>query len=187
MAAARRLLMARQNAKELSLERVAQLAGVTRLTVYHQFRSKTGLLESVYDDLARRGRIAENLASAFQRVAAEDCLDAVIRAFLEFWGAERVAIRRLRAMATLDKTFAGVLDRDQRRLAVMREVLRRIAAGRAQPLLATEWKAQTLSMLTSFETFDALAGRTPDTKPVFLILRTMALAVIASRSDRDSV
>jgi AcrR family transcriptional regulator len=40
-----------------SLESVAAAAGVTRLTVYKQFGSRGGLLEAVFDRLARAGRL----------------------------------------------------------------------------------------------------------------------------------
>ena len=42
-----------------SLDAVAKAAGVTRLTVYHQFGSRRGLLEAVFDDIARRGGLNE--------------------------------------------------------------------------------------------------------------------------------
>src|SRR2546429_7608052 len=38
-----------------SLDDVAKAAGVTRLTVYNQFGSRRGLLEAVFDDIARQG------------------------------------------------------------------------------------------------------------------------------------
>ncbi|WP_404558819.1 TetR/AcrR family transcriptional regulator [Bradyrhizobium niftali] len=40
-----------------SLDAVAKAANVTRLTVYNQFGSRRGLLEAVFDDIARRGRL----------------------------------------------------------------------------------------------------------------------------------
>src|ERR1700682_909420 len=42
-----------------SLDVVAKAAGVTRLTVYHQFGSRRGLLEAVFDDIARQGGLAQ--------------------------------------------------------------------------------------------------------------------------------
>src|SRR6266852_8579585 len=41
-----------------SLDTVAKAAGVTRLTVYHQFGSRRGLLEAVFDEIARQGGLA---------------------------------------------------------------------------------------------------------------------------------
>src|SRR5713101_1331981 len=67
-----------------SLEAVAKAAGVTRLTVYHQFGSRRGLLEAVFDEIARRGglsRIPEAMTMAEPRAA----LDRLIEIFCEFW------------------------------------------------------------------------------------------------------
>src|SRR5258706_894114 len=72
-AAARSL---RQDASiaSFSLDAVARAAGVTRLTVYHQFGSRRGLLEAVFDDIAQRGgltEIADAMAMADPRAAVD--------------------------------------------------------------------------------------------------------------------
>lgn len=179
VAAARRVLMSPSGPSDLGLETVARRAGVTRLTVYHQFGSKTGLLEAVYDDMARRGRIAESLAAAFRQTDALACLDAAVAAFVSFWARERPAIRRLRAMAALDRQFKGATERDERRLAAMHTVVHRVAEQRGQPLGDIPSKAKALSMLTSFEAFDALAGRETPIDQVLAMLRALCRAVLA--------
>ncbi|MGH7712677.1 MAG: TetR/AcrR family transcriptional regulator, partial [Gemmatimonadaceae bacterium] len=50
--AARLLLSARRGIDAFTIETVARKAGVARMTVYHQFGSKTGLIEAVFDSLA---------------------------------------------------------------------------------------------------------------------------------------
>jgi AcrR family transcriptional regulator len=183
VAAARRTLMTREGLANFSLEAVARRAGVTRLTVYHQFGSKVGLLEAVYDDLARRGRIAERLAAAFQVPEPGACLNAVVAAFVEFWNSERVVIRRLRSMAVLDPSFKGATDRDTRRRAAMANALQRL---RMNNPAAVEECASVLTMLTSFEAFDALAadGNQPDLPA--LIARLQALArFVAEQALRE--
>jgi AcrR family transcriptional regulator len=179
VAAARRTLMTREGVANFSLETVARRAGVTRLTVYHQFGSKVGLLEAVYDDLARRGHIAERLAAAFQLPEPLACLNTVVAAFMEFWNSERIVIRRLRSMAVLDPSFRGATDRDQRRQAAMANVLHRLEARNVSPDAVAEC-ASMLAMLTSFEAFDALAGkgRQPDLPAI--TARVQALVRIAA-------
>ena len=88
VSAAREILMSGNGLTEFSMENVAEKAGVTRLTLYNRFGSKTGLLEEVYDDIGRRGDIAAGLAAAFQISDPEECLDALIDAFVLFWDAE---------------------------------------------------------------------------------------------------
>jgi AcrR family transcriptional regulator len=177
--AARHVLMSRSGPGDFSLETVARRAGVTRLTVYHQFGSRSGLLEAVYDDLAQRGRIGENLAAAFQQPDAEACLEATVKAFVTFWNAERLAIRRLRAMAVLDKNFTGATDRDQRRLKAMHVVVHRLVAQHGRDLNGLQAKAEVLAMLTSFEAFDLLAGGGAEPDKVLAILTALAHAALA--------
>src|SRR5260221_243233 len=55
--AAARFLREEQRLATFSLDAVAKAADVTRLTVYNQFGSRRGLLEAVFDDIARRGRL----------------------------------------------------------------------------------------------------------------------------------
>jgi AcrR family transcriptional regulator len=151
---------------------------VTRLTVYNQFGSKTGLLEAVCDDIAERSRIAERLAAAFQLPGAEDCLDGIIVAFLEFWAGERTILRRLRSMAALDPTFRSATLRDERRVAAMRAALLRVAAERHRRLANADACARIVATLTSFETFDALAGPGADAAWVSSTVRQLVRAAV---------
>ncbi len=176
VAAARRMLMTREGLARFSMEAVATRAGVTRLTIYHQFGSKRGLLEAVYDDLARRGRIAENLAAAFQNPDPVACLEAAMGAFVHFWHAERQVVGRLRSMAALDPAFRGATRRDERRLAAMRAALCRLAEARGRSTDDLDETAAVLSMLTSFETFEALADSKKDVKQVLEVIARLARA-----------
>jgi hypothetical protein len=106
-------------------------------------------------------------------------LDAAVKAFVIFWTSERVAIRRLRAMAALDSEFKGATERDQRRMTAIQAVLQRVAEQRGQPFDDMQAKADVLAMLTSFEAFDALAGRVADIDKVATTLGTLARAVLA--------
>src|SRR5713101_2771674 len=57
--AAARSLREDASIASFSLDAVAKAAGVTRLTVYHQFGSRRGLFEAVFDEIARQGGLAE--------------------------------------------------------------------------------------------------------------------------------
>jgi AcrR family transcriptional regulator len=178
VSAARRILMSRRGLAVFGLDSVAKRAGVTRLTVYHQFGSKVGLLEAVYDDLARRGCIAERLAAAFQMSDPLTVLNSVVAAFIGFWNSERLVLRRLRSMAVLDPSFRGATDRDERRLAAMRNVLARIAGARGRSLSDPDQSARVLAMLTSFESFDALAGAGHDVDHVVITVQGLVQAAV---------
>ena len=135
-----------------TVEAVARQADVARATVYYQFGSKAGLLEALCDHLADLGGMS-GLAGAFTEPDPRQALGRFVAAFGRFWAADRLAMRRLRALAQLDPDVGAVIAaRDQRRrdgLAVLAGRLGTADPGRAVRVLAA---------LTSFETFDAVAG-----------------------------
>lgn len=159
ISAARELLASSAVSEKFSVEEVARRAGVARMTVYHQFGSLRGLLESLCDSLAMTGGMA-HLSDAFQQSDALGAVDRFIEVFIDFWESDRVVLRRLGAFAVLDPEFATVLEKRYgwRRKGV-RVLLERVAkqTGRPSPseLHAT---ADLLYLLTSFTTYDTLAA-----------------------------
>lgn len=178
LAAARAILMRRGGPAAFGLEGVARKAGVSRLTVYNQFGSRVGLLEALYDDIARRARIAERLAAAFHAPDPQSVLHGAVAAFIEFWQGERTVLRRLRSMAALDPAFKGATDRDQRRVAAMRAALLRLTAAGERRLDDPDECARVLAMLTSFETYDALAGSGIDAVRITATVQELVRAAV---------
>ncbi len=145
-----------------SIDAVARRADVARMTVYYQFGSRRGLLEALFDDLAARGGIPQ-LPSAFQERDPKVALDRLIEIFAHFWTSARVVHRRLRAIAVLDpELLQALVDRNELRRRGLRVILSRTPgiAG-SQPI---DDLVNLLFVLSSFESFDMLAGsdRTPD-------------------------
>ena len=181
--AARELLMASDGFSGFTMEAVARQAGVARMTVYYQFESKVGLLEAVSDDLARRGHM-ERMTEVFTQPTASLALEKYVETFARFWGADRVITRRLRALAALDADFEQVVrGRDGWRRNAARALIGRFATEYGRPLPEmTEQTVAQLFTITSFETFDTLAGpdQTPEeVAPQILALARVALGVVA--------
>ena len=171
LAAARKLLLAK-DFSGLTMEAVARAADVSRLTVYYQFHSKAGLLEALYNYIAKRGGMA-GLAEVFQR--GNDPLQFLhefIRVFARFWNSERDVIRRLHALGVIDAEVGkGLHERNQRRRKGLSVVLERYSRSYRQLNPVQEANAiDTLHMLTSFETFDALAANGRSEEAVVEIL-----------------
>jgi AcrR family transcriptional regulator len=151
--------LASESETNLTMDAVARRADVSRLTVYYQFNSRPGLLEALYDHLAFRGNM-QRMAEVFHEADPYLALEKLIRTFVRFWSSDPVVIRRLRGMAALDAEVAqGIHARDARRQHAAREILRRISLGRAKKLTTEQetLAVDVLSMLTSFESYDALA------------------------------
>ena len=152
--AARALLVAR-DAADFSIESVARRARVTRATVYQRFGSRPKLLEALFDDLARGGGMSD-LAEAFRQLDPDLALERFVAAFGRFWTAHRPIHRRLLALGALDSGLERTL---RARQEWRRQGLRAIVSRMRAP----EETIDLLFALTSFQTFDLLAGpkRTP--------------------------
>lgn len=175
LAAARALLLA-EDFSHFSMEAVARKANVSRLTIYYQFNSKSGLLEALYDSIARSGHLGR-LPQVFR--FGNDPLQKLhnfIQVFVQFWASERAVIRRLHALGAIDSEVGqGLGARNERRRNGLRVILEHYSRVYHQFTPPQEPVVlDTLHMLTSFETFDALAGNGRGADEVFKIIRTMA-------------
>src|SRR5262245_15703782 len=153
-----RHILSDESSRELSMEAVARRADVSRLTVYYQFGSRAGLLEALYDHLATRGKM-HRIPDVFQETHLPTALTKLVETFVGFWSTDPTVMRRLRAMAALDPEIGnGIRARDARRPQIARELLKRAGSARGKRAPSRETDvAAVLGMLTSFETYDALA------------------------------
>jgi AcrR family transcriptional regulator len=179
LAAARELLMAEGGFPGFTIDAVARQAGVARMTVYYQYRSKCGLLEALCDHLAMRGQI-ERLGSAFGLPDAVAALNEFIAVFAGFWASDRLVIRRLRALAALDPDFEQVIRaRDERRREGARVIIGRMVEQHGAPAGASVQEVvDALHTVSSFETFDTLAGGTRSLQEVVPMLQRLARAAV---------
>lgn len=181
--AARELLTAEQGFTGFSMEAVARQADVARMTVYHQFGSKVGLLEALCDTLASNGGMGmEQLGHAFRRADPREALGEYIAVFGRFWQSDRVVLRRLRGLAALDPDFGQVIQaRDERRRTGVGVLARRILTQVGQPEgQMLDEIVNALSALTSFEFFDTLAGPARSLEEVAPLVSQIAHATLES-------
>ncbi len=178
--AARRLL-ASESETDLSMEAIAQRADVSRLTLYYQFNSRTGLLEALYDHLANRGNM-RRIPDVFLEPDPGAAIDKLVSIFVGFWASDPVALRRLSAMAVLDPEIAkGIKARDARRPHIAGQILKRMAAAGKKNLTEQQFNAATtvLSMLTGFATYDALASAGHSQKEIVAIIARLAHCAVS--------
>ena len=176
--AARAVLIA-GGAAEFSLEAVARRARVTRATVYQRFGSRPKLLEALFDELARLGGMWD-LAEAFRQPNPGEALARFVATFGRFWTTHRPLHQRLQALGALDPELGRTLRaRQEWRRQGLREIVRRLRdrAG-DRNARALDETIDVLFTLTSFQTFDTLAGpnRSPaDVAPAVLRLARRVL------------
>jgi AcrR family transcriptional regulator len=183
-----RILSAAQQLLEtedsFSLDAVAHRADVARMTVYHQFGSKGGLLEALFGQLAARGGM-ERLPSAFQQSDVLSALDRFIDVFAQFWSTYRVVMRRLRAFAVLDPELNQALaDRNEWRRQGIQAILAKHPVAARRRGAANDQLVDVLFALTSFEYFDVLAGPNRPVDHVAPLVRQAARAIVSPALDQ---
>lgn len=178
---AARQLLSKASATDLSMDAIARGADVARLTIYYQFESRAGLLEALYDYLAKRGNM-HRMAEVFQQPDLSAAVAAMVRTFAGFWPSDPVVMRRLRAMAVLDPEIArGIHARDGRRPHIASKILKRSAAGKTKQVTAEQRRtAEVLGMLTSFESYDVLARAVRPHEEIVATLTSLAQCAVKS-------
>jgi len=169
---AARDLLAREDTKEFGMDAVARQAGVTRQTIHNQFGTRSVLLEALFDRMAMRGGIAA-MPLVMQQTDPVVMLRMFVEIFARFWSSDRVAIRRIHALAVLDPEL-GRIDRarnERRRMAANR-VVDGLYRRFGRPLPQDRSDAVTLLFtITSFEFWDSFAGSRSPEKVCPLIVR----------------
>jgi AcrR family transcriptional regulator len=144
-----------------SLDAVAKAAGVTRLTVYHQFGSRRGLLEAVFDEIARQGGLAR-IPDAMAITDPHAALDRLVEIFCAFWNRDPAIGRLHEAMATDPEFAQALIERNERRRKTVNVLVERIAGKAALPQ-ARQDAVDMIFALTSFAMFAMLrADRSVD-------------------------
>jgi len=181
--AATELLRNEAHADAMSLESAAQVAGVTRATVYNQFGSRRGLLEAVFDERAKKGGLFR-VATAMAHADPLEALHQVIAIFCDFWSSDP-AIGRLNATASRDAEFAlAIAERNERRRKVMGAIVGRLyRAGRVREK-ARKDLVDMLFAFTSWAMFDQLHRGDRDAGAVCALIVSASDAAVAAAAPR---
>jgi AcrR family transcriptional regulator len=166
---------------QLTMDSLARQSGVTRQTVHNLFRTKTGVLEALFDQLALDGGM-EQMRHVMQQTDSEAMLAGFVEVFTGFWAKDRLLLRRIHGIAAIDPELGAVLEaRNRRRQMAATRVVDQLnrKSGRRE----SEDKAQraaTLYALTSFEFFDALAESCGGGSDVAELVRGMVKRALVS-------
>ncbi len=148
------------------------------MTVYYQFTSKRGLIDALFDDIAARG-VARPLRAAFDRTEPLEAFEGFVNAFCGLWAAERVIVRRLRALALLDPLVGqGVQARDERRRRGAHTITGRLSRAVGPLGLSADEATDLLYTVTSFEVYDALATPARGPREVASLIRKLAMRAL---------
>jgi AcrR family transcriptional regulator len=157
---------------------------VARMTVYNQFGAKDAVLEALFDALAARGGIhgIEGMAKAFREPDPLDGLRTMFHVLARYYSSDRTVKRRLHALAALQPDVARALAlREDRRRQGIRTLLEGMEARHGTPPAARRDDLVCLLFtMTSFESFDTMAGANGGFVEVAPVLAAAAHALVTA-------
>lgn len=175
IAAGARLLRKDASIANFSLDVVAKAAGVTRLTVYNQFGSRRGLLEAVFDHIAREGGLFE-LTDVMTMADPRAALDRVVAIFCTFWSHDPAIGGLNQAVATDPEFGDSLVERNERRRELLTALVSRIVEKPAAKHAVRD-AVDMIFVLTSYPTFATLSPQR-STEEVCRLLQTACHAAV---------
>jgi AcrR family transcriptional regulator len=160
-----------------SLDAVAKRAGVTRMTVYNQFGSKSGLLGELFDTLVERDAFSR-MPEVFQQDDVGKAFDILIGIFGRFYTDNRPLLSQLAANAGLDPDLGeAIRARNLRRRRAIESLVQRIDDSHQLPIRPAEL-VNTLDVLLGFPTFNGMAGPKRTPKAIVPHMRLVVRAIL---------
>jgi len=163
--------------EQVSMEKVAQLAEVSRSTIYTAFGSRPGLFDALGMDLLHRGGFTDMVTAVRQPDARSGLRDG-ITGNVRMYAAHRDVLRALYSMAQLDaEAVGGTIRRlEDGRAQGMDDLAQRLHdQGILRSQISVEHAGHLLWLHTSFDAFDLLyTGRSLSTDTVSTLLAEAA-------------
>ncbi len=147
-----------------TMESLAHESGVTRQTIHNLFGTKGGVLEALFDKLARDAGL-ERMREVMHQGDAEAMLTGFVGVFTRFWAKDRMLLKRIHGIAAIDSEFGSAVEgRNRRRKMASTRIIERLGKrGARNGDEESKRRVAALYAFTSFEFFDALAEIYGDT------------------------
>ncbi|HZO62752.1 MAG TPA: TetR/AcrR family transcriptional regulator [Gaiellaceae bacterium] len=130
---------------EATVAEVAELARVSRATLYQHFGSRLGLVDAICETLAE-GDELKLLKRAAEAEDPDEALGGLIAGSVRFWSVHERILAPLYGVAAVDEAAARLVARQ-------RDDRRRVTSALARRLDPGARTAALLLVLTSFETY----------------------------------
>jgi AcrR family transcriptional regulator len=144
----------------ISLDRIADAAGISRQTIYVQFGSKLGVLSAMVDEIDNAG-LQELFSSVRESTDPVELMRRIIPQNIDFMHENARIFRIFRAQAVSDPDFRSVLD--ERMALRFGNIHRLVQWLHHEGKLAAGWTvdeaAEWLATFTGFHTYDEMVNQ----------------------------
>jgi AcrR family transcriptional regulator len=171
--------------RPISVDEVAQRAGVARSTIYLVFGSRSGLFDALTDHLLT-GPGYQRILEAVRLPDARESLRGALAGGVDMYAAHHEVLRTLGSMAKLDPEGVGqaiARGENERSAGVARVAARLQDQGELRPGVTVDRATAALWLLAGFDAYDALAtgqGLSPE-QITDLLIDTAESALLADR------
>ncbi len=172
-----------------SMDDIARRADVARATIYHQFRSKLGVLEAVITDFEERAGLGE-LMVVVEESPPRKLVRAVITSGCAYWATDPTLVRKVLGVASMQPEVQDLVSQhDAGRMRILRRVVDRLMEGGVLgERSAGENAVNVLWVVTSFDAYDLLTrGRGLEHAQAAEALVEMAEAQLGTRARPAAV
>jgi len=177
IAAVQEILSEERGRTPFSMETVATRAGVTRLTIYHQFRNRRGLIEAVVDKIAVEGGINE-LPTVFAEQDPMAAFHRFVSIFCSVWETRGNVLPRL-SRELAEEGIADILEiRSDHRRQALGVLVGRLHSNGSDPERTNDL-IDTLHVMTGFEFFRNLRSRNRSAAQTEALVHRLIDAVLA--------
>lgn len=159
--------------RKLTMSSLAAESGVTRQTIHNLFGSKGGVLEALFDSIALDGGM-EQMREVMHQSDPQSMLKKFVAVFCRFWEKNRALFRRIHGIGAIDSDLGAILrTRNERRHRIATRITMDWKKGRGASV-----SAASLTALTSFEFYDALAFCEQTTAEIEAVIVKLAVAAL---------
>ena len=153
-----RELLAEGTFHEVTVDEVAERAGIARATLYQHFRSRLDLVDAICDTFDANPALLA-IRDVIEHPEAEAALADTIAHTVEFWSSEDAILAQLYGVVAIDPAARDLVDRQRAdRRGEMQRLIRNLSVSGFLKQGLTQRKALALIMLlTSYESFRELS------------------------------
>jgi AcrR family transcriptional regulator len=177
-----RELLAEGTFHEVTVDEVAERAGIARATLYQPFRSRLDLVDAICDTFDVNPALL-TIRKVVEHPDPDAALAETIANTIRFWSSEDAVLAQLYGVVAIDPAARDLVDRQRadRRSEMQRLIRNLSASGSLNPGLNQRKALALIMLLTSYESFTELRQAGLSERDLTTSLQNSARALLLAR------